>query len=376
MISRIEDIERRFRHNGNGQFSLNDFSLNIPGDDNIKLQAVTCRPGNGFRGYFMEDRFPKERVVLHFTMGNIFSDAVALTKQRVSVPFLIARDGSIYNLFSSRAWSWHLGLGAVGKAPDGRNNTYYSQRSVGIELSNYGPLTRVGNNLETYYSRRGGGPVQIYCSIDDKEHYHELPEGYRGFKYFASYTSAQYESLIILLRYLTATYDIPREFLDPASRYATSDDAADFKGIVSHVNYRTDKVDLPPVPAFDWDRVIKGVKARKYGELTPLEEAELAYEKAKEEAETAVVRIVDVKREVEMAKASFEAAQLELEVATKQAETLKRAEAAAGQRLAAIREGRPVPSELEETNGDMIGAGDTSDTMGIEGEWGDEADKS
>ena len=63
----------------------------------------------------------------------------------------------------------------------------------------------------------------------------------------------------MLLRYLTARYKIPRRCLPVAKRFATTEDAATFKGIVSHVNHRaTGKTDLGP--AFDWARGIEGLR--------------------------------------------------------------------------------------------------------------------
>ncbi|HZX13946.1 MAG TPA: hypothetical protein VFF49_06060, partial [Thermodesulfobacteriota bacterium] len=69
----------------------------------------------------------------------------------------------------------------------------------------------------------------------------------------------QYNSVIKLLRFLTAEYKIPREFLDESKRYDVVNDIASFKGITSHVNYRpTGKCDIGP--AFKWDRVISLVR--------------------------------------------------------------------------------------------------------------------
>ncbi len=64
-------------------------------------------------GYYYETEHKKERIVLHFTAGNVRSDMITLTTQdrHVSVPFVIARDGTIYQLFSSKFWSGHLGAG-------------------------------------------------------------------------------------------------------------------------------------------------------------------------------------------------------------------------------------------------------------------------
>ena len=188
---------------------------------------------------------------MHFTMGYLKGDVAALTRSNyhVSVPFLIARSGVIYNLFPSVYWSYHLGEGAVG-----RNGTR-SKASIGIEISNIGPLTSSGSNPLTIYSK--SSQRQVYCAGGETGYYVEA--AYRGWEYLATFTDAQYESLIVLLRYLTGRYGILRKFLPASKRYTTSDETAHFRGIVSHVNFRAKgKTDIGP--AFDWDRVIEGVR--------------------------------------------------------------------------------------------------------------------
>ena len=124
-----------------------------------------------------------------------------------------------------------------------------SRSSVGIEISNIGPLTQQGQALITTTAK------DSYCNLNEAMYYRKA--SYRGFNYYASFTDAQYTSLISLLRYLTGRFNIPRRFLPLASRYETRTDIPQFRGIVSHVNFRNDKFDIGP--GFEWDRVIRGV---------------------------------------------------------------------------------------------------------------------
>lgn len=249
---------------GNNEYDLRSFSLPIK-NENLSLEACLCSPKNR-SGYYYDRVYPKKRIVLHYTAGQIRSDLSTLTRQdyHVSVPFVIGRNGLIYQLFSSRFWSGHLGKGlgntGTGNAED--------KATIGIELSNYGYLKKRADNLETYYSRliRGDGtegPVDIYCNTGDKEAYLSLETTFRGETYFAGYTSAQYQSLIILIRYLTRQYGIPRNFLEDNKRFLTDNTVLNFNGIVSHINYRSSgKWDIGP--AFDWQQVINGVQAESY----------------------------------------------------------------------------------------------------------------
>ena len=44
----------------------------------------------------------------------------------------------------------------------------------------------------------------VYCEIDQTHTYADAP--FRGHDYFATFTNAQYEALVVLLRYVTARY--------------------------------------------------------------------------------------------------------------------------------------------------------------------------
>lgn len=257
--SKLQDREQQFIDTGvaaRRRFKLNKFTLPINGEE-LKLEGYTVRPENNYEGYFYAQKFDKKRVVLHFTVGHLQGDIHSLTdpqRGHVSTAFVLGRTGTVFQLFSSYHWSYHLGRGALG------GNGTGSKSSIGIEISNYGPLVKRGNNLETVYSQREGHDV--YCSLDETDQYIKLDTPFRGYAYYARYTDAQYDSLIVLLRYLTARYDIPRAFLSEEERMETSLANATFDGIISHVNSRTDKVDIGP--AFDWNRVMEGVQAPVY----------------------------------------------------------------------------------------------------------------
>lgn len=234
------------------KFDINDRSIDIK-NSNEKMAYVKCRRENNDDSFYYRDKFSKNQVVIHFTAGYLKGDVATLSTpgNHVSVPFIIARNGAILNMWSSAYWSYHLGPGAMG------GNTAGSKRTIAIEVSNIGYLNKVGDNLVSSYSNR-----DIYCGLDERNFYTKLDTPYRGHEYFASFTGNQYNSLVVLLRYLTAQYNIPRDFLPEGKRYDVvgANEITNFGGIVSHVNYRkSGKWDFGP--AFDWDRVIEGVTA-------------------------------------------------------------------------------------------------------------------
>ncbi|WP_373513796.1 caspase family protein, partial [Persicitalea sp.] len=262
----LPQIEERFRREAAP--ALRAYALPIPGE-NLTLRGQLFKPNRS--DYYYDRAYAKKRIVLHYTAGNVRSDMITLTQQsrHVSVPFVIARDGTIYQLFSSKYWSGHLGAGVGNRRGTGNPE---DKATIGIELSNYGFLIPKDGNLGTIYSRLRNsatgkiGPADPYCSLDDTKAYTKIDEPFREQKHYASYTPEQLDSLIILLRYLTKKYDIPREFLPPEKRFQTTSDVLNFKGIVSHVNYRTGgKWDIGP--AFDWDTIIEGVQAAEYNSI-------------------------------------------------------------------------------------------------------------
>ncbi len=235
--------------------------------ENLTLEASFYKP-IGENKYFFDTKFPKERILLHFTAGSISSDIDTLTLENgnfISVPFVIARDGTIYQLFGSAAWARNIGAGLGNEK--GMNNAQ-DKITIAIEISNFGFLIERDGNLETIYSRvkdkKTGvvSPVQIYCSLGETDAYQKIETPFREQSYFATFTDIQYESLIILLRFLTAKYNIPRAFLAEDKRFLQTSEVLNFKGIVSHVNYRKDKWDIGT--AFDWNKVIAGVQATEF----------------------------------------------------------------------------------------------------------------
>jgi N-acetylmuramoyl-L-alanine amidase len=245
--SGIFNHENAFQTTGidsNGkQFILTEENVTIKGTTET-LKITDCVRQNGDKSYYYEEETSKKKIVLHFTMGYLKGDIATLTKGHVSVPFVIGRNGIVYNLFASKYWSYHLGPSAMG------GNTAMSKECIGIEISNIGPLKKIGNNLVTTYS-----DSDIYCTLNQTQYYTKLVNKYRGFEYYAKFTDAQYLSTIKLIKFLCAKYNLPKTFVTEAKRFntLTAEEFTNFKGIVSHVNCRTDKVDIGP--AFDWNRI-------------------------------------------------------------------------------------------------------------------------
>ena len=203
--------------------------------------------------YFKEVH-KKEQLLLHHTVSGPGKEGDIATwikhKYNVGTCIIVARDGTPWQLFSSKYWAYHIGAGDHDQ----------DRRSIGIEIDNWGGLkpgtgslkmyphshkylryfwrNPVLTNTRKYYAHYGNAvdvPMEYY------------PEGYRGYNYFEKYTNAQIETVGELLLYWRDRYEIPLDYSntmwDVSSRAR-----AGSPGVWSHTSFRTDKSDVHPQP--------------------------------------------------------------------------------------------------------------------------------
>lgn len=209
------------------------------GHEIIQLKAA-------FDSYYTHTATAKTQIFLHFTVGMVTSDIATLSRQdtKVSVSYVVDRQGHIYQLFDPKYWSYHLGGSAVG------GNSVLSKQSVGIEISNYGPLKKDGSSfIDAYKNTYTTHPDDVYT----------IP-AYRGYSYFAKMTDIQIDAVCYLIKYLCSTQSIPDTFKDNmGTTFKTAKEATAFKGICCHTDVRTDK--------FDWPEDIANIIRDRYNAL-------------------------------------------------------------------------------------------------------------
>jgi N-acetyl-anhydromuramyl-L-alanine amidase AmpD len=189
--------------------------------------------------YFQEIN-EKKQIYLHHTAGG--GNAVSVAKYfqqkegRVATAFVIGDKGTIVQLFSSKHWAYHLGLKPEVFAEMGVTYRSLDKISIGIEICNYGPLTKRNGY---YYNYVGGKVDYTQVTILDKK--------YKGHIYWQKYTDEQIESTRQLLVYLCDTYGISREYND--SIFDIDNRALKGEnGIFTHNSVRHDKSDIYPCP--------------------------------------------------------------------------------------------------------------------------------
>ena len=216
---------------------------------------------------FIKKETKKRKVVLHGTIGLIASDLPTLTSQKqMTTNYLVARDGTILEIYDPHYWAYHIGAGCVG------GNGVMSAESISIEISNYGPLEfkNLGNTgspsddkfYNVYKTLYGTGNERMDASgfVVQGGAYPsvvKLANAYRGYIYYASITEKQYQAVNALLKGLTQAFGIPMsaiEFTDRFKVFADNAKAKDFQGICSHINFRPmGKWDIGPWA--DWDKI-------------------------------------------------------------------------------------------------------------------------
>lgn len=268
------------------------FATNLTSNKGVKFTLKeTTDIGDGFTiksirpaysDYYYTTKTTKKSICLHFTVGYILSDIDALATQgnHVSVSYVVDRSGNIYELFPDSYWSYHLGSNTIG------GNGTMSKQSIGIEISNYGPLKDNGDKLIDAYKN-------TYCTKEETEFYEHFP--YRGNDYYATMTDIQIDAVEHLLKHLCAKHGIPMAFKEDDNVFASANEAIAFNGIFYHTNVRKDKFDWPFY--YPLQKLIAQCTAVSVPPTAPVQEsvvAEQASETKENEVEVANIETKEV----------------------------------------------------------------------------------
>lgn len=184
----------------------------------------------------------KNLIVLHHTVGGntVSTFEWWLTDPKpIGTAYLIARDGTIHEVFPPECWAYHLGYG----------NRVDEKRSIGIELASEGALLERGGKLYCY------DRISMRTRFADKSF--DLGHAWRGYQHFAAYEEAQLAATIELVGDLRRRFNVPPAILRSALTGVPSIFHANyriFNGIVGHAHLRDDKTDVHP--GFPWNRLV------------------------------------------------------------------------------------------------------------------------
>lgn len=167
----------------------------------------------------------KNYICLHTTGGHGVNNVINWWKTRndgngtISTPYIIARDGTIYNLYSPQYWSHHTGKGAE-----------VDKQTVGIEIENAG-IGQI-NDMYEIYNDLGVRIRDNISWVDDKDiqHYHE------------EITLYQWKSLVYLVDMLCKVFNINQKIFKGDNITLGKNDGF---GIFTHKQINNSKSDIP-----------------------------------------------------------------------------------------------------------------------------------
>jgi N-acetyl-anhydromuramyl-L-alanine amidase AmpD len=150
----------------------------------------------------------------------------------VSTPLVVDRNGTAVQIYSTQRWAYHLGLKNVPKFRE------VEAATIGLEIDSWGSLKLKDGK---YISWTGAEvPEEEVCI---------LKQAHRGCLYFHKYTTAQIETVKLLLQHWNLTYGILLDYKDQ-QLWGLSENAMNARvpGIYSHNSFRADKNDIHPQP--------------------------------------------------------------------------------------------------------------------------------
>jgi len=199
----------------------------------------------------------KTQVVLHHTVSGdgVRGDIGHWMRNtpRIATAFIIARDGTIHQLFSSKYWGYHLGLKAKHFNKFGLNYQNLNASSIGIELDSWGGLKKMDGSWYASPNKFGTVKGKYRSVIIPDDNVVTYEDSYRGYDGFERYTDAQIDSAMTLTRYLGNRYDIPLDF-NPNLFEVNKDALSNKPGVWTHTSFRPDKSDCHPQ-----DELLKGL---------------------------------------------------------------------------------------------------------------------
>lgn len=164
----------------------------------------------------------KTQIVLHHTVSGDGVDGDIKwwieTPERVATSFVIGRDGTIYQCYSTKYWAHHLGIKvdlliSNGFSDSKTRNELLNKGSIGIEIDSWGGLAKSTNGK--WYPAAWDAKTKKYLpnkNFKPVENVEEYPDGFMGFYAFEKYTPEQLDAIRKLLVYLSKKFNIPLEY--------------------------------------------------------------------------------------------------------------------------------------------------------------------
>ncbi len=184
----------------------------------------------------------KVAIFLHHTAGSSAISAIKWwdsTPEKVGAPYVIERDGTIYECFNPDLFSFHLGV----KGDD----NFMESHSVAIEIVSRGKV--YPDDLGNYWFYPAW-PLTTQRTKVPKENV--VKYNWRGHDYWEAYTEAQIKAVCELVVHLVEKYSITITKANFKNFFLYNEKVLvnHIPGIWGHTTVRKDKVDIVPFPEF------------------------------------------------------------------------------------------------------------------------------
>ena len=198
---------------------------------------------------FIKVAHDKHQIILHHTVSGegVGGDINWWLKdgKRIGTCILIAHDGTIHQVFSSKYWGYHIGNKASDFKRFGLHYKRHDLNSIGIEIDAWGGLVENKETGTWHPAKWSKGKFIANLRVSAIEQVVLYPKKYRGFYAFERYKPEQIESVRQLLVFWGNHYHIPLDY--HADMWDVSPKAlSSEKGIWSHTSFRFDKSDIHP----------------------------------------------------------------------------------------------------------------------------------
>lgn len=199
---------------------------------------MKIKRAKNFTNYFNASH-KKTQVYLHHTAGGADGQAQFSFWQADVTPIAtcvcISRDGTIDQGYGSQYWAFHLGLGVKHFKAQELPYINLDKVSIGIEICNWGWLTKKGDKYYTYVG-----------SVVPEERVIALEKPYKGHTYWEAYTEAQIASVRELLLHWQKRYGIPAQYNEGDMWGVSHNALTNVPGVYTHNSVRGDKTDCAP----------------------------------------------------------------------------------------------------------------------------------
>lgn len=175
---------------------------------------------------YYKQAFSKTSIFLHHTAGGSAASSIAYwasNPEHIATPYLIDRDGIIYECYDPNYWAYSLGV---------KGNSQIERSAIPIEICSYGNLVLKDGRFLNWTGKEVKPDKVIKCS-------------FRGFDYYEKYTDEQIKALYELLPFLVSKFNLKLQS-DKTNFFEFQNPNKLLPGIWSHSTVRKDKVDIFP----------------------------------------------------------------------------------------------------------------------------------